>query len=168
MSKYQLGANQEQFDHYLIGMVTIDREHFELDVMARALEDESLSRAVMETQAHLLAEAFESHLLHEEQIMDMIKYPYATFHKERHREISLQIIDYKSRIPTASQYAIIQQTRRISDGFMHHIDNYDRAFALYLEQHENDCYKCQNGQARDGCVVEWTSVHNCLQCNKRR
>lgn len=115
---------KESFEHYKIGIESIDAEHWELIQQLNILESLSCEDENIGVIFDNIVRLSENHFTNEERYMEVHKYPYLNFHSMQHKFIISNIKAQKEFGLTPMH--LKSTIKLLEESIIDHIDKYDR------------------------------------------
>jgi len=134
-------------DSYLIGNTLIDGEHkklFEIARKAKEVVEPSLKKQKIKDEVHSIYEYSKTHFKHEEEYMELIKFPDLKEHKKEHIKIIEAMRDFIQKITSMSTVEFEKQLSYFIETLMlGHILLNDKKIAIWKRQNENIKYRAE-------------------------
>ena len=134
-------------DSYLIGDTLIDGEHkklFEIARKAKEVVDPSMRKQKIKDEVHSIYEYSKTHFKHEEEYMELIKFPGLEEHKKEHLKIIEAMSEFIKKIASMSAKEFEKQLSYFIETLMlGHILLNDKKTAIWKRQNENITYTAE-------------------------
>ncbi len=128
--------SRDRFVHYLTGNHDIDSEHWDLLSMMALIIDDLRAKDFLLAFPKIkeLLDIFENHLIHEDRIMELAKYPFKQPHNADHTTMLSIIHQFESMI-NQNEKINDHHINKLSEMFLIHIDHYDMQMVDYINTH---------------------------------
>lgn len=128
--------SKERFIHYTLGVVKMDRSHWEmfmlLNTVIKILTDGKYEEAAFDIDK--LSSSLKEHDAMEERLMDECSFPYKKYYLDESIDISLKKLKHDAVNGQCSLYAIL----KFENIFVDHVDHKGRQLAEYILRLNNE------------------------------
>lgn len=120
----------ERFKHYKLGIPEIDKEHFELFELLNAVEVAIINGDYKSAKEHFddFFIKLDIHGINEEEMMNLIEYPFMKIHVSQHPESTMQMLKYRNKREDEMKFLTVT---KIESLFADHIDKDDSQYVPY-------------------------------------
>lgn len=121
---------------YSVGVERFDQQHKKLFVIVNELHDAmSSGRGQMELKNILdqLIDYTQTHFAAEEKLMREYHYPDFEKHCQHHKELTQQVLDFKTKYDSGKIGLSIQLTQFLKDWLANHILGEDKQYSLFFQ-----------------------------------
>lgn len=124
-------------EEYVTGIPKIDKQHQSLFKLINILHEAMVQGhghdVLVETidkLVHYVKEHFET----EEKIMEEYQYPFLNDHKEIHRQLTNNVLDFKRKMEKKEPFLTVEVSRFLTEWLIHHIKGEDLKMINYLQE----------------------------------
>ncbi|MES9993677.1 MAG: bacteriohemerythrin [Candidatus Thiodiazotropha sp.] len=124
-------------DKFSVGSAEIDRQHKALMDMANELKYELDGKRSIKTARRILKGLVDytaTHFSYEEQLMDQTGYSDAEAHKELHRKLVKDVMEYNERIEQGDEQVLGELMTFLKGWLIEHIQKTDKQLGKHLQQ----------------------------------
>ncbi len=127
-------------DQYRLGVPEMDAEHEKLINLASNLREAFYQDKGRETVGKILEDLLHLALAHfhnEERLMKAIEFPEYARHKKEHEVLAERVLKLRYEHETDEGDICVEVLEFIHDWLIHHFQEYDRKYAIFLAQRSN-------------------------------
>ena len=123
---------------FLTGIPGIDDQHAEMifmcDSILNRIKKESPSQEVIDLSIQEIIGCFKSHIVTEENLLEMIGFPEAAVHKAEHKKIFSKLDKKKSELGANKKAGFSRFVSSFRETIFNHIDVFDREYTVHIEK----------------------------------